>query len=172
MKCTNCRCIVPDSCDYCMYCGYPLPPSGSTRTIPIYEYSDNVTYYQNVSEVPPRYNSGKTGNRNYEYGHYHDNGYSRQGHGYYGDGNHHNNHNYDPYRNSQWNHYNPADYNYYEQRGYCDCADMYSYRREDRRQSEYDANRNNKLSKILLLMVAADVLSIISVLIVFLLLVL
>ena len=62
MKCNNCKCIVPDSCDYCMYCGYPLPPSGSTRTIPIYEYSDNVTYYQNVSEIPPRYNSGKSGN--------------------------------------------------------------------------------------------------------------
>lgn len=56
MKCQNCRCIVPDNSDRCMYCGH-IFPRGDDPTIPVvkrsyrspatrYERYDYMTEYQ------------------------------------------------------------------------------------------------------------------------------
>lgn len=45
MRCDNCRCVVPDNYEYCMYCGHLLPNSTS-KTIPVNECSGNTRYYR------------------------------------------------------------------------------------------------------------------------------
>ena len=34
MKCINCRCVIPDSSDYCVYCGHAVE-TGSDPTYPV-----------------------------------------------------------------------------------------------------------------------------------------
>ena len=167
MKCANCKCVVPDSCDFCMYCGSPMPPSGSTRTIPVQEYRNNVTHYYNVSDFPPRYAATE---HNYpQYNNYHQNrGYSGYQDGYWDTANTYDRYNGYMYANPTREHY--TGYNVYEQRGNYDNRNVNAYYRSAMPVTEN--NNTSKLSKILLLMIAADVLSLILVLVALLLFVL
>lgn len=51
MKCTNCRCVIPDSSDYCEYCGHAVD-KGDQPTYPVVSYADyeaavsQPAYYQ------------------------------------------------------------------------------------------------------------------------------
>lgn len=50
MKCTNCRCIIPDRSDYCVYCGQPVD-KGEEATYPV---GINTSYPQSdIYSVPP-----------------------------------------------------------------------------------------------------------------------
>ena len=53
MKCTNCRCVIPDRSEYCVYCGQEVS-KGDTPTYPVYnrpvDYS--VPSYPAVYQTP------------------------------------------------------------------------------------------------------------------------
>lgn len=166
MKCTNCKCIVPDSCVFCMYCGSPMLPSGATRTVPVQEYRRNVTHYNNVSEMPPRYNADPNYNN---YSDYHRNrDYSAYPNGYGNGGYPQDTYNGYMYGNQSRDVY--GGYNGYDYRDNYDNRERNTYCGY----SGHDCQNGNtsKISKILLLMIAADVLSLILVLIALLLFVL
>ena len=54
MKCPNCRCIVPESMEYCTYCGYRFE-DGSARTVSVTEaarerLNSQAEYYYGYSQ--------------------------------------------------------------------------------------------------------------------------
>ena len=65
MICSNCRCVVPDASDRCMYCGQMFS-KGNTKTVPVGSSpTRNVTFYetfpntQPVRDTQPTYNSSR-----------------------------------------------------------------------------------------------------------------
>ena len=153
MKCPNCRCVVPDTCEYCMYCGHPMPPNGSTKTIPIQEYTNNVTHYHNVADMPQAKTASHTEYNPYVHRQYYNNGYN----GAYRDPGYYNN--YDQNGNYYGNNYSHG--YYYDNRG----IQYPPYRHYEHPQKD----ESSKFGKLVLLLIAADAMFLISLLVVFLL---
>ena len=58
MKCTNCRCVIPDSSDYCVYCGHSVF-KGDTPTYPVGQpafFERGNSYF---SHLPARYDENR-----------------------------------------------------------------------------------------------------------------
>lgn len=148
MRCDNCRCVVPDNYEYCMYCGHLLLNSTS-KTIPANEYSGNTRYYRDSyrGENPTySFRNYDTESSCYDYNSvranqatYNDYGYRNNG-GYY---------HYVPYPEYQ-NRNQRRNNNRYtkKQHGYV------PYRNED----AYQSNREISSNKWLLWLVALDIL--------------
>lgn len=150
MRCDNCRCVVPDNYEYCMYCGHLLP-NGASKTIPVNQYSGNTRYYRDSyrgDDATYSFKGYDTGSGYYDYNSsrnnqaiYNDYGYSNDS-GYY--------------------HYVP--YNDYQNRYRNQRRNIYQCNKKQQRdewhvnEGIYSNNREARSNKLLLWLVALDIL--------------
>ena len=54
MKCTNCRCVIPDRSEYCVYCGQAVD-QGDAPTYPVYTQMVDYSVPAGASSYPALY---------------------------------------------------------------------------------------------------------------------